>query len=149
VRSFQLRSLQPLGAGEEVTISYGREKPNCDLLRDYGFTLPGNPHDRLKFGCDGSSSSSSSSGVSSSRQERQQASDGGVHGLNAASVLEVRGGCCGRRGMHEWWVQDPHTTCAMCALRLLPHPCLPLRAGCRLCRRPRSRQDRASGTGGS
>jgi hypothetical protein len=44
---FELRSLQPLAAGEEVTISYGECKPNCDLLRDYGFIMPGNVWDRV------------------------------------------------------------------------------------------------------
>jgi hypothetical protein len=44
---FELRSLRPLAAGEEVTISYGESKPNCDLLRDYGFIMPGNVWDRV------------------------------------------------------------------------------------------------------
>jgi hypothetical protein len=34
--SFELRSLRPLEAGAEVCISYGENKCNAELLRDYG-----------------------------------------------------------------------------------------------------------------
>jgi hypothetical protein len=41
VCSFQLQSLQPLSAGEELTISYGATKPNAECFRDYGFIVSG------------------------------------------------------------------------------------------------------------
>lgn len=37
-----------LSPGEMLTISYGKLS-NCELLLDYGFTLPDNPHDRFEF----------------------------------------------------------------------------------------------------
>lgn len=39
------RALSP---GEMLTISYGN-LTNSELLLDYGFTLPDNPHDRFDF----------------------------------------------------------------------------------------------------
>ncbi len=33
---FQLHSIAPITAGEEVTIAYGERKPNKELMRDYG-----------------------------------------------------------------------------------------------------------------
>jgi hypothetical protein len=34
-------------AGEEVTISYGRDRPNASLFANYGFVCAGNPNDHL------------------------------------------------------------------------------------------------------
>jgi hypothetical protein len=39
----QLQPLRALKAGEAVTISYIAEANNDDLMRDYGFVVPGNP----------------------------------------------------------------------------------------------------------
>lgn len=36
-------------AGVEATISYGASKSNAELLRDYGFVVPGNVNDRVSF----------------------------------------------------------------------------------------------------
>jgi hypothetical protein len=83
--------MQDLSAGEEVTISYGDAKPNSDLLRDYGFTLPGNEHDRIKFGSSSSSASSGSSGSSNGSSSGSSSSDADqLPGLNPACLLEVR-----------------------------------------------------------
>jgi hypothetical protein len=47
---FALTALRDISAGEEVCISYGCiGKNNDDLMRDYGFVLPGNENDRLPF----------------------------------------------------------------------------------------------------
>lgn len=85
VCSFQLQALRPLTAGEEITISYGAIKPNAELLRDYGFFIPGNPCDRIKFSASSSSSSSSSSASSMSSADALE----GLPGLNPVSLLEV------------------------------------------------------------
>ncbi|KXZ49958.1 hypothetical protein GPECTOR_18g116 [Gonium pectorale] len=46
-RRFELRLLSTLAAGEEAAISYGESKPNFEVMRDYGFVVPGNPNDRV------------------------------------------------------------------------------------------------------
>ena len=35
-RSFELRAIEPISAGQEALITYGDAKPNSQLLRDYG-----------------------------------------------------------------------------------------------------------------
>eukprot|EP00775_Hariotina_reticulata_P004636 gene4636-4889_t len=65
--SFQLRSLRPMVEGDEATISYGSPKPNSELLRDYGFIVPGNPFDRIDFSPGSSSSTNNRYADSSSR----------------------------------------------------------------------------------
>lgn len=86
--SFSLRSLRPLSKGDELTISYGAEKPNKESLRDYGFVLPGNSHDRIQFG---------------SKEDKTGSGDGraagkntvnSLYGLNEACLMEVRGCGC-------------------------------------------------------
>ena len=49
--AFLLRAVHPISKGEAVTINYG---PLCneELLADYGFTVDGNPNDRVKLTCD-------------------------------------------------------------------------------------------------
>lgn len=47
--SFDLKSCRAIKQGEAVCISYGQDKTNAELMRDYGFFVPGNPHDRLDF----------------------------------------------------------------------------------------------------
>ena len=52
---FELRSIGlPIEVGHEVTISYGVDKGNAQLLRDYGFVIPGggNPNDRVELADD-------------------------------------------------------------------------------------------------
>lgn len=44
-RSFELYTHHGLQPGAEFSITYGTAKGNCELLRDYGFTLPSNPAD--------------------------------------------------------------------------------------------------------
>ncbi|KAG1657317.1 hypothetical protein FOA52_008045 [Chlamydomonas sp. UWO 241] len=44
---FELRSVCELAASQEVCITYGQEKTNTELMRDYGFVVPGNPNERL------------------------------------------------------------------------------------------------------
>lgn len=47
-----LAHTQDLAAGEEALISYVGDVPsksNAALLKDYGFVLPGNEHDRVEF----------------------------------------------------------------------------------------------------
>ncbi len=44
---FDIIATQRISAGAEATIGYGSDKPNSELLRDYGFVVPGNPNDRL------------------------------------------------------------------------------------------------------
>ncbi|KAG2499539.1 hypothetical protein HYH03_002485 [Edaphochlamys debaryana] len=48
-KRFDLRLLAPLAEGEEATISYGEAKSNAEVMRDYGFVVPGNPNDRLRL----------------------------------------------------------------------------------------------------
>ncbi|WIA21504.1 hypothetical protein OEZ85_000708 [Tetradesmus obliquus] len=81
-KSFQLQSLRPLAAGEELTISYGATKPNAECLRDYGFVVPGNPCDRVHFTRSGEASSSSSSSSSSTIDEEDP-----LPRLNPVSLL--------------------------------------------------------------
>ncbi|KAL3148961.1 hypothetical protein ABBQ32_001818 [Trebouxia sp. C0010 RCD-2024] len=45
--TFELKSCQPIKEGQAVCISYGADKTNAELMRDYGFFVPGNPNDRL------------------------------------------------------------------------------------------------------
>lgn len=87
--SFSLRSLQPLSKGEELTISYGAEKPNSEVLRDYGFVLFGNSHDRIQWG-----SSSRKVDETEAKAEREKLK--GMYGLNEACLMEV-GYCSGFR----------------------------------------------------
>lgn len=47
--SFELKSCRAMKQGEAVCITYGQDKTNAELMRDYGFFVPGNPHDRLEF----------------------------------------------------------------------------------------------------
>lgn len=47
--TFELKSCQPIKQGQAVCISYGADKTNAELMRDYGFFVPGNPNDRLDF----------------------------------------------------------------------------------------------------
>lgn len=91
VHSFQLQALHPLTAGEEISISYGAIKPNHELLRDYGFFIPGNPCDRVRFiGIAGLSSTGSSD--DSSAESSRSSLDGmdGVPRLNPVTLMEVR-----------------------------------------------------------
>lgn len=81
--SFTLRSLRPLGVGEELTISYGAEKPNCEALRDYGFVLTGNRHDRIRFGTTTTAAETPTADNTSSQAAA------GLDGLNEACLLEV------------------------------------------------------------
>ena len=46
---FELKSSRAIKEREAVCISYGQDKTNAELMRDYGFFVPGNPHDRLDF----------------------------------------------------------------------------------------------------
>ncbi|GLI69471.1 hypothetical protein VaNZ11_014089, partial [Volvox africanus] len=46
-KRFELRLLFSLVTGEEATICYGEGKPNFEVMRDYGFIVPGNPNDRI------------------------------------------------------------------------------------------------------
>ncbi|KXZ52986.1 hypothetical protein GPECTOR_8g357 [Gonium pectorale] len=41
-----LKSVDPISPGEELTVSYG-QKPNVQLMNEYGFVLSGNPYDRV------------------------------------------------------------------------------------------------------
>ncbi|KAL0020939.1 hypothetical protein WJX79_002382 [Trebouxia sp. C0005] len=47
--AFELNSCRLLNAGDAICISYGSDKTNAELMRDYGFCVPGNPNDRLDF----------------------------------------------------------------------------------------------------
>ncbi|KAG2451954.1 hypothetical protein HYH02_003728 [Chlamydomonas schloesseri] len=48
-KRFELRLLTSLAPGDEAAISYGESKPNPEVMRDYGFVVPGNPNDRIKL----------------------------------------------------------------------------------------------------
>lgn len=48
---FELRSCTPIAAGQPICITYGTDKTNAELMRDYGFIVPGNPNDRLDLSC--------------------------------------------------------------------------------------------------
>lgn len=41
--------MQDIAPGQECTISYGNDKDNFELMRDYGFVVPGNPNDLLQL----------------------------------------------------------------------------------------------------
>lgn len=45
-RCFELRSIGPPPAGQEALITYGN-KSNRRLFEQYGFSVPGNPFDRI------------------------------------------------------------------------------------------------------
>lgn len=45
--SFEMKTCRSVKDGEAICISYGADKTNAELMRDYGFFVPGNPHDRL------------------------------------------------------------------------------------------------------
>jgi hypothetical protein len=49
--AYLVRALQPISAGDELTISYG-PLSNDELLCDYGFTIDANPHDSIKITVD-------------------------------------------------------------------------------------------------
>ncbi|KAF5833829.1 hypothetical protein DUNSADRAFT_9738 [Dunaliella salina] len=105
-QNFELRSVVHIDKGVEAAISYGEAKCNYQLLRDYGFVVPGNPNDRiplhpsvLSFADDNSNnSSSSSSGGSedesclrfSNAEESSKAVFKG-HRLNGLSLVEAAG----------------------------------------------------------
>lgn len=84
--SFELRALESIPAGQEALISYGDAKPNSMLLRDYGFVVPGNPHDRIDFG---------EAGKEGQQGPPADVAPGvlppGVSGLNAAGLLQAAG----------------------------------------------------------
>ena len=46
---FELKSSHAIKEGKAVCLSYGASKTNAELMRDYGFSVPGNPQDRLDF----------------------------------------------------------------------------------------------------
>lgn len=93
--SFSLRSLRPLRQGEELTISYGATKPNCESLRDYGFVLAGNSHDRIQFAADddtkNNNNTAASSGSSGSNGAGKDGGSSSLYGLNEACLMEVSG----------------------------------------------------------
>lgn len=47
--TFELKSCRAINPGDAICISYGEDKANDELMRDYGFFVPGNPNDRLDF----------------------------------------------------------------------------------------------------
>jgi len=49
--AYLVRALQPISAGDELTISYG-PLSNDELLCDYGFTIDANPYDNIKITVD-------------------------------------------------------------------------------------------------
>ena len=49
--TFELRSCTPIAADQPICINYGADKTNAELMRDYGFVVPGNPNDRLDCTC--------------------------------------------------------------------------------------------------
>lgn len=83
--SFSLRSLRDVTRGEELTISYGAEKPNNESLRDYGFTLAGNSHDRIQWG--------TAKGAEAQAAEQDKLRE--LFGLNEACLMEVGKGAAG------------------------------------------------------
>ncbi|KAI8476015.1 MAG: hypothetical protein J3K34DRAFT_516927 [Monoraphidium minutum] len=84
---FELRALEAIPAGGEALITYGDGKPNAQLLRDYGFIIHGNPHDRIEFEGAAPGDGGGKGGA------RGAAAAPGVQalGLNAASLLEAAG----------------------------------------------------------
>ena len=46
---FKLKSRCEIKKGEAVSVSYGQDKTNAELMSGYGFIVPGNPQDRLDF----------------------------------------------------------------------------------------------------
>jgi hypothetical protein len=90
--SFELRCTSSINAGAEALITYGEDKPNDELMRDYGFVVPGNPYDRLPFlaamadTADPTSTSSSGAGASGAGSKQLL-----LPKLNAASLLEAAG----------------------------------------------------------
>ncbi len=44
-----LASTRAIEAGEQISIRYGRVKTSADLLLEYGFVTPDNPHDRFRL----------------------------------------------------------------------------------------------------
>jgi len=49
--AFELRALRAVQAGFELTINYG-PLSNDELFSDYGFSVDGNPYDRIQLNCD-------------------------------------------------------------------------------------------------
>ena len=42
-----LESIRPIKKGEQLTISYGSDMPNINLVQKYGFTTRGNPNKKV------------------------------------------------------------------------------------------------------
>jgi hypothetical protein len=66
--------LQAISAGSEVLISYLGEKPSkssTQLMKDYGFILPGNTNDSLTFKVQGAEQAVCSQGSPHNRQGRK------------------------------------------------------------------------------
>lgn len=114
VTSLLLTTTCDVLSGQEVLISYGASKPNAELLRDYGFTVEGNPHDRVSFTpLDEEASGSGDGAAAAAAAAREQWLWGGgekqlvlPRGLNPATLLEVRGGARGARGGVKWGRQE-------------------------------------------
>lgn len=87
--SFSLRSLRPLAKGEELLISYGADKPNCEAVRDYGFVLAGNSHDRIQFGATAAAAAFTSKAAAACDGAAGGA-EAPLPGLNEACLMEVR-----------------------------------------------------------
>ena len=47
--AFEMKTCRSIKDREAICITYGADKTNAELMRDYGFFVPGNPHDRLDF----------------------------------------------------------------------------------------------------
>jgi len=117
-QNFELRSVVHIGKGVEAAISYGESKCNYQLLRDYGFVVPGNPNDRIPLhpslvssaGGSGSSSDSKDGSVLrfSNAEESSKASFSG-HRLNGLGLVEAAG-LTGDWMKGELCPQDQYTT---------------------------------------
>ncbi|KAL6749713.1 hypothetical protein V8C86DRAFT_2837062 [Haematococcus lacustris] len=103
--SFELSTVRAIAAGQELLISYGQDKSNAELQRDYGFVVPGNPNDRIPLpGCglldrdslSGPPSSPSLMWGGSGGTSQGQGQKPGGPQLMAASLLEG----CGMTG--DW-----------------------------------------------
>lgn len=89
--SFSLRSLRDLEKGEELTITYGAEKPNYESLRDYGFVLAGNSHDRISWAHAADAKEKAGNGAGTKAEISKGSS---MYGLNEACLMEVSGVDC-------------------------------------------------------
>lgn len=75
--SLALTANQNIAKGQPVCIDYGAELDNTDLMRVFGFVVPGNPNDRLDFlqqqiGDDTADSHNTSSNVIWDQQSRSK-----------------------------------------------------------------------------